>query len=394
MQTEAHAQGVLSSKSLARYLKTAETPLFLYDEKSLVQAAQALFRTFSGSGSFLPCFPIRMNPNPAVLNILRSCGCGVFCRSLAELELADRCGFHGRQIVYEPALRCAEAEKVAHALGAVFALDGADLLPEVPPEAAILLLRQHGPLRFGAKAVTGVPASYAGMEREELLRMAECLHAHGTVWLGLGMRLGDLCMDENFYPAVFEQLAALAQELYEKTGITADAVDLGGGFGVSYRPGYSGPGPDVCADAIQKQRQSLPNALRGLSLQMSPGRFLTAASGTLVTRVRAVKPGSPPVAVLDIDPAQCLRLSKSGVYHPASVPYAAGRRTLVQLLTVSTQDGSPMRCLLPELRPGDLVFIGMLGADGRSLSSGYGGAEPCPEYLLRADGGIESLTAC
>lgn len=238
MQTNLNAQCVLPSKTLARFLKTAVTPLFLYDEKSLVQAAQALFRAFSDCNGFLPRFPIRMNPNPTVLQILHSCGCGVLCRSRAELELAARCGFHDRQIAYEPLLCSAEAEQTARALGAVFVLDRADLLPEKPPEAAILLLRQQGPLRCGAKPVTGIMASYAGMGREELLRMADCLHVNGTEWLGLGMRLGDLCMDENFYPAVFAQLAALAQELYEKTGIAADALDLGGGFGISYRSGF------------------------------------------------------------------------------------------------------------------------------------------------------------
>ncbi len=393
MQTEPHAQGVLSAKSLERLLKAAPTPLFLYDEKSLVQAAQTLFRAFSGSGSFLPRFPVRMNPNPAVLRSLRSCGCGVLCRSLAELELAAQCGFHGRQIAYEPPLRSVEAESAAQRLGAVLVLDGAGLLPEAPPEAAILLLRQQGPLRLGTKTVTGVPASYAGMERGELLRTAECLRAHGVRRIGLGMRLGDLCMDEDFYPAVFAQLAALAQELYEKTGIAADALDLGGGFGVSYRTDFSGPEPGVCANAIRAQRMSLPEPLRGLTLQMSPGRFLAASCGALVTRVRAVKPGSPPLAVLDAASAQCPRLIKCGAYHPLRVLHAAGRRTLVQLLTGSTQEGPAMRRLLPELRTGDVVLIGMLGADGSSFASRYGGAEPCAEYLLRTDGEFERLTA-
>ena len=208
------------------------------------------------------------------------------------------------------------------------------------------------------------------------------------------MRLGDLCMDGDFYPAIFAQLAALAQELYEKTGIAADALDLGGGFGISYRPGFPGPEPEACAGAIRTQIQALPEALRDLSLQMSPGRFLTAPCGTLVTRVRAVKPGAPPLVVLDADPAQCPRLSKSGAYHPVSVLHAAGRRMQMQLLTGSSQESLPMRRLLPELRPGDPVLIGMLGADGRSLASCYGGAELCPEYLVRADGKIEPVTAC
>ena len=99
------------------------------------------------------------------------------------------------------------------------------------------------------------------------------------------------------------------------------------------------------------------------------------------------------LVVLDADPAQCPRLSRSGAYHPVRTLHTARRRTLVQLLTGSTQEGPVMRRLLPELRPGDPVLIGMLGADGQSLASRYGGAEPCPEYLVRPDGGIMPLTA-
>ena len=54
----------------------------------------------------------------------------------------------------------------------------------------------------------------------------------------------------------------------------------------------------------------------------------------------------------------------------------------------SSLSAGPMRRTLPELRPGDPVIIEMLGADGRSLSCAYGGAAPCREYLVRADGEI------
>ena len=179
-----------------------------------------------------------------------------------------------------------------------------------------------------------------------------------------------------------------------KTGAAADAIDLGGGFGVSYRPGFSGPEPDACAKAILTQIQALPEALRGLSLQMSPGRFLAAACGTLVTRVRAVKPGPAPLAVLDVDPAQCPRLVKkrripSGVrsvcHRTADAGAAADRRYAGRSGHAPPPAGASPR--------GDLVLIGMLGADGRSLASRYGGAEPCLEHLIRPDGEIVPITA-
>lgn len=381
------------SKTLEKFLRSTPTPLFLYDEKSLVQAAQALFAAFAHDSKFLPRFPVRMNPNPAVLRIFRENGCGALCRSLPELELAARCGFQGRQIAYEPAILNAKAEEAAHAIGAVFVLDSAGMLPQKLPESAVLLLRQQGPLRCGGRAVTGVPASCAGMDREPLMRLAESLCAHGVRRIGLGMRLGELCMDEAFYPAIFAQLAALAQTLYERTGILADALDLGGGFGISYRPGFAGPSLPACAAAIGRQRQTLSEPLRGIALQMSPGRALAAPGGILAARVLTVKPGLPPAAILDVQSAQCLRLARSGAYHPVEAIGSASRQSRLQILACAAQDGLAMRQVLPELRPGDLVLIGMLGADGRSLSACYGGAEPCPEYLIRTDGSIEDVTA-
>ena len=87
------------------------------------------------------------------------------------------------------------------------------------------------------------------MEEAELCRLAACLHAGGTRTLGLGMSLGDLCMDEGFYPAVFAQLAAAAARLREKSGLTVRIFDLGGGFGVSCRPDCPGPDLSACAEA-------------------------------------------------------------------------------------------------------------------------------------------------
>lgn len=393
MQTAASVPCWIGSKKLEAFLKDVSTPLFLYNEKSFAQAAQALFAPFSWNCGFALQFPVRMNPNPAILRCLQAAGCGALCRNGQELKLAAQCGFQAEHIFYEPSCADPEAETAAHALGAVFVLDDLHVLPARPPQTAVVLLRQQGPLRFDDRTVTGVPLSNAGMERQALLRLADSLHTHGTKTIGLGMRLGDLCMDQNFYPAVFAQLAALAEELLAKTGIAAALLDLGGGFGVSYRPGFDAPRPEICADVIRARVRRLPEALRSVRLAMSPGRFLAAAGGILISRVQHVKPGTPPVAILDLAPAQCLRLTRNGAYHPVSALRTAGRAVQCQLLSGRTQDGPAVRQVLPALRPGDPVVIGMLGADGHSFSSGYGAETPCPEYLLRANGRIESITA-
>ena len=192
--------------------------------------------------------------------------------------------------------------------------------------------------------------------------------------------------DEGFYPAVFAQLAETAVRLREKSGLTAKIFDLGGGFGVSCRPDCPGPDLSACAEALRAQTCALPEALQGVQLSMSPGRFLAAGGGVLVCRVVAVKPG--PTAVLDVSAAQCLRLEKRGAYHAAAALRTAGRPPLLQQLTTLEQGAPFARQVLPQLRAGDPVVIRMLGADGRSFSCA---SERCPAYLLRADGTIEPI---
>ena len=74
---ETHTPLWISARKLEALLKTAPTPLFVYDEKSLVRAVQALFAAFSWEPGFLPRFPVRMDPDPPVLRILRGAGLGV-----------------------------------------------------------------------------------------------------------------------------------------------------------------------------------------------------------------------------------------------------------------------------------------------------------------------------
>lgn len=384
--SETHTPLWISARKLEALLKTAPTPLFVYDEKSLVRAVQALFAAFSWNFGFLPRFPVRMAPDPAVLRILRGAGCGALCRDGRELRLAAACGFAGAAVAYAPMSADAAAEQLARELGAVFVLDGPQVLPAFAPKEAVLLLRQQGPLRISGRPVTGAPVSSAGMDEAELCRLADCLRDNGTRTIGLGMSLGDLCMDAGFYPAVFAQLADAAVRLREKTGITAKSFDLGGGFGVSYRPDCPGPDLSACAAALRAQACTMPKALRDVQLSMSPGRFLAADGGVLVCRVAAVKPG--PIAVLDVSAAQCLRLEKRGAYHAAAALRTAGRPPLLQQLTTLEQGAPFARQVLPQLRAGDPVVIRMLGADGRSFSCA---SERCPAYLLRADGTIEPI---
>ena len=113
MKETGAASAFLPARKLAAFLGWTPTPLFLYDEKSLVQTARTLFAYFAWEPGFLPLFPVRMNRNPAILRLLCSVGCGAVCQTAEELRLAAVCGFSGSRLRYLPALPDAEAEQLA-----------------------------------------------------------------------------------------------------------------------------------------------------------------------------------------------------------------------------------------------------------------------------------------
>lgn len=124
----------LPARTLRQAAKRIGMPFYVYDEAGLRQNTAVARAAFSWNAGFALWFPLRWNPNPAVLSILRESGCGVECTSAAELAHAERCGFSGEQIRYAPQLPDEAGERLAAQLGAELVLDDPALRPGFLPE--------------------------------------------------------------------------------------------------------------------------------------------------------------------------------------------------------------------------------------------------------------------
>ena len=80
--------------------KTYPTPFYIYDEKGIKDNAVRLKEAFSWNKGFKEYFAIKATPNPYILKILQSLGCGVDCSSMTELMLAKVCGFGNEDIMF------------------------------------------------------------------------------------------------------------------------------------------------------------------------------------------------------------------------------------------------------------------------------------------------------
>ena len=90
----------VTKAQLESIVRQYPTPFHLYDEKGIRENARKLKQAFAWNPGFKEYFAVKATPTPAILKILHEEGCGTDCSSLTELMLADRCGFHGSEIMF------------------------------------------------------------------------------------------------------------------------------------------------------------------------------------------------------------------------------------------------------------------------------------------------------
>ena len=117
----------VSDTKLREIVADYPTPFHLYDEKGIRDTIRGLKRAFAWNPGFREYFAVKATPTPAILEIMKSEGCGVDCSSYTELMLSQAVGFRGTDIMFSSNETPAADYVYAEELGAIINLD--DLTP-------------------------------------------------------------------------------------------------------------------------------------------------------------------------------------------------------------------------------------------------------------------------
>ncbi|HAH79286.1 MAG TPA: diaminopimelate decarboxylase, partial [Ruminococcaceae bacterium] len=90
----------VSPERLRAIAREYPTPFYLYDEKGIRENARKVRRAFAWNPGYCEYFAVKATPNPYILQIMKSEGCGVDCSSFTELMLSHACGFGGKDIMF------------------------------------------------------------------------------------------------------------------------------------------------------------------------------------------------------------------------------------------------------------------------------------------------------
>lgn len=347
-----------------------EEPLHCLRPQAVSAAARAFVAAFPGD----VLYAVKCNAEPAMLRAVAAGGVTHFdCASEAEVRLV-RSLFPQAAIHFMHPVKSRAAIRAAWQQHGVrdFVLDTNGELTKILEETGSgagelgLVVRLALPRGSAAYDLSGkfgaVPAEAAA-----LLRAARPHAAR----LGLSFHVGSQCLD----PGAWTRALALAAEVIADAGVAVEIVDVGGGFPVTYPGSEPPPLADFMA-AIAAGAALLP---AGVRLWAEPGRALVAGGTSVVVQVQCRRGDA-----LYVNDGVYGALSDAGApgfRFPHRLVRAGGDPTAAVMrdftLFGPTCDSSDVMrgpwTLPADVREGDWIEIGQLGAYGSALRTAFNG---------------------
>ena len=189
--------------------------------------------------------------------------------------------------------------------------------------------------------------------------------------MGVSFHVGSQCMRPSAYQAAMAQVG----RAISRAGVFVDIVDVGGGFPSVY-PGMVPPDMQEYADAIHRGFAEMPVS-ETTALWCEPGRALVAESSSVLCRVDLRKGDA--LYLNDGSYGSLFDATHSRWPFPTKLVRDGERSVELKAFrfygpTCDSIDHMPGPFWLPaDVREGDFIEIGMLGAYGVAMTTGFNG---------------------
>ena len=363
--------GILSGADIAK-LRPPQ-PVTLLRPHAARRAARFFVEKFPGRS----LYAVKANPSPGLLKILWNAGVTHYdVASIGEVRLVHETLPEAVLCFMHP-VKAEEAVAEAYFDFGVktFSLDTLEELEKIVRATSKdgvaatdlnLLVRlrvdnQHAKLSLGAKF---------GAEPDEVKQLLIATRQAADA-LGICFHVGSQAMS----PAAYAEAMARVRDAIVQAAVTVDIVDVGGGFPSSY-PGMEPPALENYFAVIHVGFEKLPISYSA-ELWCEPGRALCAEYGSLIVRVE--KRRGNELYINDGAYGALFDAAHIGWRYPVKV--LREEETLVRPMqfsfygpTCDDLDHMAGPFELPgDIKAGDYIEIGMLGAYGSAMRTGFNG---------------------
>ena len=391
----------LSAEETHALIERYPTPFHIYDEAKIRANFRRLRDAFAWAPHFREHFAVKALPNPRIVQLLHEEGAGTDCSSIAELVISEAAGVTGEEIMLTSNDTPYDEFQKAIELGAVINLDDITHLDYMAQHAGlpeVLSFRYNPGDLIEGNDIIGKPmeAKY-GLTRPQLFEAYARAREMGVKRFGLHTMVISSELRTEAFLLTARIMFELAAELKAQLDITPEFINLGGGFGIPYRPEEESVNYAAIGAGVQRLYNHIlrPVGLGDTAIRTESGRAMTGDAGWLVSTVLHRKDTYKHYIGLDSCMANLMRPALYGAYHHITVlgkEHAPADHIYdVTGSLCENNDKFAIDRTLPKIDIGDIVIIHDTGAHGSAMGFNYNGKLHCAELLRRTDGSIELI---
>jgi diaminopimelate decarboxylase len=369
------------------------TPVFVTDSERIIYNYERLYSAFSSHyDKFKINYAVKANNNLSILKLFNYLGSGVDCSCPEEIFLAKKMGFSSKDILYTGNYNSNDQLSYALKQKTIINIDSSSILPRLlklgTPNFISLRINpgigggSHSGLVFGGKHTK------FGMSRKDAIHAYNLAKKSGVKQFGIHMMTGSSILDSSYFKKATNKLIDIAVEIVEECKISIDFINIGGGFGIPYKP------PEKSLD-IKKVGSDIGKIFNGKKsskilnnpwLFVEPGRYLVADSTILLTNVHSIKSGPEKYVGIDAGMNTLLRPALYDAYHHIVNASRLNSRNK-EIVNICGQicentDILAKNRKLGNIKEGDLLAILNVGAYGFSMSSQYNTRPRAAEVMI------------
>ncbi len=385
------------------------TPLYVYSQAALISQLKDVQTAFAEAKPVI-CYSVKANGNLSLCRLMSQNGSGFDVTSQGEFQRALKAGPVGAKIVFAGVgksdteiefaltngvfLFDVESEQELHAIGAVAQRLGVKanvalrVNPDLPPKTHV-------------KTDTSVKGVKFGLDIETIIDVAHGVVGHpGLAVVGLHMHLGSPILKAEPYRQGCEKGVALIRA-FRAQGHDIKYLNMGGGFGISYRKDEAKPASAFAEVILPAVRET------GCQLILEPGRFIVGNAAILLSRVVFTKDtGGKHYIIQDAAMNDLIRPTLYGSFHRVWPVTPAADVPVTPDVNGDPDDPDPFRAMpncfqqdvvgpvcesgdylakdrpLPAVKRGDLLAVFSAGAYGMAMASNYNSRVRAAEVLV------------
>lgn len=374
------------------------TPVWIYSKSFLLGQLRQIQTAFAEVEPVI-CYSVKANSTLGVLKVMRDAGSSFDVVSGGELYRVKAAGADTSKVVFagvgktDDEIRFALENNIL-----MFDVESEQELDAIAAVAAsmnkvgnvVLRLNPDIDAKTHAKTTTGKKGNKFGMDIERFRELAaKVLRDKRLALKGIHMHLGSPILTTEPYEAAAQKAIEVVEGL-RKDGHDINWINLGGGFGISYRGNEGLP-----AEAYAKVIVPAVKAAK-CRLALEPGRFVVGNSCVLVSKVVFTKrEGGKLFVIQDGAMNDLIRPAMYDSFHrmwPVQSKVAMPELVEGEIANCEKTDVVGPICessdyfakdrYLPSMQRGDLLAIFSAGAYGSAMSSNYNSRPRAAEILV------------